>query len=104
MFLHLGNDAVIRADEIVAVFDMDNTTVSRQGRGFLAHAQKMGEIIDICDDLPRSYIVTNSGGVTKVYISSVSSQTIAKRSGNVRFADTENNEFSIYMKRGKKYE
>jgi hypothetical protein len=97
MFLHLGNDAVIRADEIVAVFDMDNTTVARQSRGFLAHAQKTGEVIDICDDLPKSYIVAEHGGITKVYISSVSSRTIAKRAANARFADTDNNEFSLYI-------
>ena len=98
MFLHLGNDAVIREDEIVAVFDMDNTTISRQSRGFLAHAQKIGEIIDICDDLPKSYIIAHRGGITRVYISSVSSRTIAKRAKALRFADTETSEFSLYMK------
>lgn len=97
MFLHLGNDAVVRTDEIVAVFDMDNTTISRQSRGFLAHAQKIGEIIDICDDLPKSYIIANCNGRTKVYISSVSSRTIAKRAKTLRFADTESIEFSLYM-------
>ena len=97
MFLHLGNDAVIRDEEIVAVFDMDNTTVARRSREFLAHAQKTGGVVDICDDLPKSYIVTNSGRITKVYISSVSSATIAKRAKNPRFADTEKNEFSMYM-------
>lgn len=98
MYLHLGNDAVIRSDEIVAVFDMDNTTIARQSRDFLAQAQKKGMITDICDDLPKSYIVTNSGGITKVYISSVSSRTIAKRAKSRRFADTENNEFAMYLK------
>ena len=98
MYLHLGNDVVVRADEVVAVFDMDNTTVARQSRGFLAKAQRTGKIIDICDDLPKSYIVTNSNGITRVYISSVSSRTIAKRARSARFADTENNEFAVYLK------
>ncbi len=97
MFLHLGNDAVIRMDEIVAVFDMDNTTVARQSRSFLANAQKVGEVVDICDDLPKSYIVTQSDGKVKVYISSVSSRTIAKRAKSKRFADTEKNGFSKYI-------
>lgn len=96
MFLHLGNDVVIRSEEIVAVFDMDNTTVSKQSRNFLAHAQKTGEVVDICDDLPKSYIIANCGGITKVYISSVSSRTIAKRSKTPGFAD--NDEFTLYIK------
>ena len=47
----------------------------------LTQAQKNGEVFDICDDLPKSYVVTNCDGENRVYISSVSSQTIFKRSG-----------------------
>lgn len=81
MFLHIGNDVVVRKSDIIAVFDMDNTTISRQSREFLTKAQKNGKVIDICDDLPKSYVVTNCDGESRVYISSVSSQTIYKRSG-----------------------
>lgn len=81
VFLHIGNDVVVRKTDIIAVFDMDNTTISRQSRDFLQKAQKDKEVIDICEDLPKSYIVTNCDGKTNVYISSVSSQTIYKRSG-----------------------
>ncbi|MBR3791509.1 MAG: DUF370 domain-containing protein [Clostridia bacterium] len=80
MFLHIGNDVVVRKTDIIAVFDMDNTTISKQSRDFLTMAQKNDEVIDICDDLPKSYIVVNCDGQNKVYISSVSSQTIYKRS------------------------
>lgn len=97
MFIHLGNDAVIRRDNIVAVFDMENTTTARQSREFLAKAQKDGCVVDICDDLPKSYIVANSDGVTTVYISSVSSRTLAKRTKQKNFADTESNQFSMYL-------
>ena len=79
--MHIGNDVVVRKSDIVAVFDMDNTTISRQSRDFLTKAQKNGNVIDICDDLPKSYVVTNCDGENRVYISSVSSQTIYKRSG-----------------------
>lgn len=82
MFIHIGNDVVVRKDDIVGVFDMDNTTISRPTREFLANAQKTGRVCDICDDLPKSYIVTNYEGTNKVYISSVSSQTIYKRAAS----------------------
>ena len=82
MFIHIGNDAVVRREDIIGVFDMDNTTVSRFSREFLANAQKSGRISDISDDLPKSYIVTNYRGTSKVYIASVSSQTILKRTAS----------------------
>lgn len=82
MFLHIGNDTVVRENDIIAVFDMDNTTISKHSREFLANAQKTDIVFDICDDLPKSYIVTNCDGINRVYISSVSSQTIYKRANS----------------------
>lgn len=79
MYLHLGNDAVVRKKDIIAVFDMDNTTISKHSRNFLTAAQKNGSVIDITDDLPKSYILTENDGEIKVYISSVSSKTLYKR-------------------------
>lgn len=80
MFLHLGNGAVANTDDIIAILDMDNTTVSRQSRQFLAMAQKNGQIVDTSEDLPKTYVITNYRGETKVYITSISSQTLLKRS------------------------
>ena len=82
MFLHIGNNAVVRNCDVIGVFDMENTTISKSSRSFLSKAQKNGEITDICDDLPKSYIITNYEEKSKVYISSVSSQTIYKRAEN----------------------
>ena len=80
MFLHIGNDIVVRSIDVIGVFDMDNTTISAKSRKFLSNSQKNNEVINICDDLPKSYVVTNYEGKNNVYISSVSSQTIFKRS------------------------
>ena len=98
MFLHVGNNKNIRTSSVIGIFDMDNTTIARQSRDFLAYAQKNNMVIDICDDLPKSYIVTNRNGDTKVYISSVSSRTIYKRAKSKHFADNEKTEFSMYIK------
>ncbi len=82
MFVHIGNDVVVRSEDVIAVFDMDNTTISARDRAFLSNAQKCGEVINICDDLPKSYVVTSFEGHNKVYISSVSTQTIFKRANS----------------------
>lgn len=81
MYLHLGNDVVVRKDEIIAVFDMDNTTISKHSRKFLTIAERNGQVIDITDDLPKSYVVTGFGDEIRVFISSVSSKTLYKRWG-----------------------
>ncbi len=79
MYLHLGNDIVVDLKSVIGIFDMDNTTVSYQTREFLAKAQKNGMVIDVTDDLPKSFIVTRDGDITNVYISSLASRTLYKR-------------------------
>lgn len=79
MYLHLGNNFTINTEDIVGIFDMDNTTVSKRGRHFLPDAEKSGKVINASEDLPKSFIVTNRGGEIKVYISSISTHTLNKR-------------------------
>ena len=75
MYLRVEENLVVNTRDIIGIFDMDNTTVSRLGRRFLADSQKNGLIINATNDLPKS----NRNGKTNVCISSVSSKILAKR-------------------------
>lgn len=79
MYLHLGGGFVVRTEDIVAVFDMDNATWSRITRDALTLAEKRGEVINASDDLPRSFVVTEDAGVRRIYLSQLSSAAIARR-------------------------
>ena len=83
MYLHLGQNTVINQNEIVGIFDIDNTTVSKITRDYLSHAQKSGEIFDVSGELPKSFVVCRTDGKTTVYISQLSPATLLKRSGSV---------------------
>lgn len=79
MFLRISNEFVVPKNEIIGIFDMDNTTVSRQGRDFLPRAEKDGLLIYSADDLPKSYVVTEHNGEMRVYLSSFSSKLLINR-------------------------
>ena len=79
MYLHLGSDVTVKTDDIIGIFDMDNTTVSSKTRSFLKKAQKENAIYDVTEDLPKSFIVTSYGGKTGVYITSLATGTLLKR-------------------------
>lgn len=84
MFLRISNEFVVPKSDIIGIFDMDNTTVSRQGRDFLPVAEQNGELIYSADDLPKSYVVTEHEGKIHVYLSSFSSKLLigrAKKAG-----------------------
>ena len=84
MYLHLGMDKVITFDDIIGIFDLDTTTVSKNTRNYLAKAEKDGIVENVCYDLPKSFIVCrNKKGEDKLYIAQISSSTLLKRTGYV---------------------
>ena len=86
MFLHIGVDTVIKTEDIIGIFDLDTSTVSRHTRKYLNTAQKDGKVITVTDDLPKSFIVcTDEDDRSKkiIYLSQISSQTLLKRAGNI---------------------
>jgi hypothetical protein len=80
MYLHLGQNVVVPSDTVIGIFDMDNTTGSYLTRAFLNGAEKAGQIVNISDDLPKSFIVCCADSERKVYLSQLSSSTLLKRS------------------------
>lgn len=89
MFLHLGGDTVVSSQEVIGIFDMENTTVSAVTRKFLACSEKQGHVKNVSYELPRSFIVCGENkscrtGRFHVYISQISPSTLKKRSGFMR--------------------
>ena len=80
MYLNIGGGFAVAAEDILAVFDMDNATWSRITRSSLARSEKLGEVINAAEDLPRSFIVCERGGVRRIYLSQLSSAALARRS------------------------
>ena len=78
MYINIGNDMSVRDSSVIGIFDMDNTSTSKRTRLFLEKAQKNGEVVS-CDDLPKSFILTVSYGMTRVYESTLASATLEKR-------------------------
>lgn len=80
MFLHIGGDVVIPIKNIIAVFDLDSTTISKDTKDFLRVAEEEGFIISISEDIPKSFIITETEEKSKIYLSPISSITLQKRS------------------------
>lgn len=82
MYLHLGEQKVVKKREIVGIFDMDNTTVMKSTRNFLNLAEKNGEAVTLSYELPKSFIVCKKrrGAKKRVYISQLAPSTLLKRS------------------------
>ena len=79
MYLQIGTEDFIKSEDIIGIFDLDNTTVNKATRDYLNSAQKEDIVKTVSFDLPKSFIVTEEGGERRVYISALNTATIYKR-------------------------
>ncbi len=84
MYLHLGQDTIVKKEEIVGIYDMDTSTISKWSRDYLSKAEKEKRVVNVSFELPKSYVVCKGKGDNKerVYICPLSSQTLLKRMVN----------------------
>jgi len=85
MYLHLGQSVVVTEADVIGIFDLDNTTGSHITRKFLADAEKAGRVINVSDELPRSFIVSSTGTEINIHLSQLTPQTLLKRSETMRY-------------------
>lgn len=69
--------------DIVGIFDIENTSLSRSTRGYLAQAEKNKQVINVSYELPKSFVVCGGKNKQRVYISQISSSTLKKRAGYI---------------------
>ncbi|MBQ4130965.1 MAG: DUF370 domain-containing protein [Clostridia bacterium] len=81
MYIHLGGDFVVNENNIIGIFDLEKTTVSKATRDFLSNAEKKKQVVNVSYELPKSFILTNKNNKNKVYISQISPNTLTKRQG-----------------------
>ena len=85
MYLHLGADTVVKTDSILAVCDLDNTSSSHITRDYLRAAETAGRVVNVAEDLPKSFVVCRESGGTRVYLSQLNTATLLKRAENISF-------------------
>ncbi|KRQ85938.1 hypothetical protein ABG79_02242 [Caloramator mitchellensis] len=79
MFLHLGENVVIPLKEVIAIFDITSTS-SIDTKSFLKIAEEEGFVKRITNDEPKSFVLTERDKKSIIYLSPISSLTLAKRS------------------------
>ncbi len=73
MYIHIGENKVLRKMDIAFIFDLDSSTVSVHTRNFLNKAQRENRVITLGYDLPKSFVVTRDN---TVYLSPFNTSTI----------------------------
>ena len=85
MYLSIGKNTVIREEEVIGIFDLDNCSQSHLTREFLSAAEKNGCVVNAAEDIPISFLLcerkenTVCDRKTTLFLSQSSSRTLEKR-------------------------
>ena len=82
MYLHAGNNKIIREKDIIGIFDVDNCTLSIVTRKYLAESEKQGNVISAKDEIPKSFILYRENGKYMICFSQISSSALLGRTEN----------------------
>ncbi|MBD2848028.1 DUF370 domain-containing protein [Paenibacillus sp. IB182496] len=75
MYIHLGGEKIIRASELVAIFDISIEQSSKLSKQFVAGARERKGVEVIGEEESKSIVITKQ----KVFYSPISSSTLKKR-------------------------
>ena len=80
MYCSIGHDFMVQDSAVIGIFDLDNTTYSKNTRNFLEAQNTKGALVELSMALPKSFLlVRDSFGLPAVYISDIDSRSIVKR-------------------------
>lgn len=85
MYLHLGQDVVVRNQDIIGIFDIDTASVSKITKEYFSAAERAGSVVNVTEELPKTFIVCGSREKSTLYISQISSSTLKKRRNRTLF-------------------
>jgi hypothetical protein len=80
VFIHIGNNISVLSDEIIGIFDMEVATTMKDSRRFLKMCEEEDFIENVLpEEMPKTVVVTEKDGRSKVYLSPISAATVKKR-------------------------
>jgi len=79
MFLHLGENIVISIENIIGIFDLESSKYGSDTIQFLRLAEEDGFVERITNENPKSFVLAEVDNISKIYLSPISSTTLAKR-------------------------
>lgn len=82
MYISIGGDMAVRDGSIIGIFDLDGCSMSKKTMEYLQNAEKNGVLLNVTEDIPKTFLVTEEYGMEKIYFTQLSAATLEKRTEN----------------------
>ncbi len=88
-YLHIGNGATVKKEDVIGIFDLDSATVSQISKKFIADKKKEGAVSYEDSDLPRSFVLVGDKNSTKEKTSKIKLSRISPDGLKKRIEETD---------------
>ena len=81
MYLHAGNNKILRSSRIIGIFDRDTSSRGDDTKEYLRAAEKNGLAESAAEELPKSFILyeDEDGKTARVMFSQISTSALVSR-------------------------
>ncbi len=79
MYVHLGENITVPDAAVIGIFDLENTTIGQDTRAMLDRLAKEKRVVNVSDDMPKSFVVCHDDNGETAYVSPISAATLRKR-------------------------
>lgn len=79
MYVHIGKDFLIRANEIITILDLEKMLKNKKLENIIKELKIENNIINITEGNNKSLVLLKKDNKIQGYISNISSTTLAKR-------------------------
>ncbi len=84
MYLHLGSDTVVNTNNIIAILDLESTSMSKNTKDFLKIVEEEGFVRNVSEELPKTFVLCEIDGQSVIYITNISSKALAGRVSRIQ--------------------
>ncbi|MFG6319058.1 MAG: DUF370 domain-containing protein [Clostridia bacterium] len=79
MYVHIGKDLVVKAEDIIGIFNLDYIGNTKEYKNFKSNLEEQKLLKIITPNLGKTFILTENLGKSKAYITNIGASTIGKR-------------------------
>lgn len=84
MYIHLGDNVCVNSDDVIGIFDIENTSTGESTKQFLRYAGETGSVVAVSYEMPKSFVVcTGIDNKEIIYISRISAAVLRKRAERI---------------------
>lgn len=84
MYLHLGKGTVVNTSDIIAIMDLESSSLSANTREFLKIVEEEGFVRNVSEEIPKTFVICEVDGQSVVYVTNISSKALAGRAEKYR--------------------